>query len=210
MVTEVAAMGQRGFRVSAVAPRRTASQTRAPSAPTTVPTAKDAAINRAWTQRNEVGEPCPTAPVDQARGSFQIARANLGQMTHVHTPTPTRNQAHRRDNTIRPVSPPSRPGRRARSCVAMPPIRMPPRRLGIGTDFYQAAIRDNACPSEPMARDELQEVGRVRLRVAGVVELEGYAHLLLNGGDLVGGGGASLDEQEAPGGVPPATGYNLP
>src|SRR3712207_7730363 len=35
--------------------------------------------------------------------SFQIATANRGQMTHVQTPTPTRNSDHRRESTTRRV-----------------------------------------------------------------------------------------------------------
>jgi hypothetical protein len=69
--------------------------------------ANDTAMSAACTQRNEVGEPCPTVPADHARGSSQIASANLGQITHVHTPTPTRNHAHRLDKTMHPsIGPP--------------------------------------------------------------------------------------------------------
>ncbi len=62
--------------------------------------ANEAAMSTAWIQRNPVGAPTPTAPPDQARVSFQMASPNLGQITQVHTPTPTRNDDQPRDNTM--------------------------------------------------------------------------------------------------------------
>lgn len=57
-------------------------------------------MSSAWIQRKLVGVPCAISPVDQARESFQMARANLGQMTQVHIPTPIRNTAQLRDTTM--------------------------------------------------------------------------------------------------------------
>ncbi|WKU02905.1 hypothetical protein [Micromonospora sp. HUAS LYJ1] len=57
-------------------------------------------MSTAWIQRNPVGAPTPTAPPDQARVSFQMATPNLGQITQVHTPTPTRNNDQPRDRTM--------------------------------------------------------------------------------------------------------------
>lgn len=47
-----------------------------------------------------MAEPSPTVPDVQDRGSCQMATANLGQMTQVQTPTPTRKTAHPRDSTM--------------------------------------------------------------------------------------------------------------
>lgn len=62
-----------------------------------VPIARDATINAACTHRNDVGAPCPTEPVDQARESFQIASAKRGQMTQFQTPTPIKKAAQPRE-----------------------------------------------------------------------------------------------------------------
>ena len=65
-----------------------------------VPMASEAAISRACIQRKLVGVPSATSPADQERGSFQIATANLGQITQVHTPTAVRNSDQPRDSTM--------------------------------------------------------------------------------------------------------------
>lgn len=65
-----------------------------------VPMSRDAAISRAWIQRKPVAGNSPTLPVDQARGSFQMATANLGQITQVQIPTPVRKSAQPRDSTM--------------------------------------------------------------------------------------------------------------
>ncbi|MBQ1043906.1 hypothetical protein KBX35_22545 [Micromonospora sp. C32] len=62
--------------------------------------ARDAAMSSACTQRKPVGLPSATTPEDQARSSFQMAIANLGQIAQVHTPTATRNSDQPRDNTM--------------------------------------------------------------------------------------------------------------
>jgi hypothetical protein len=78
--------------------RRDASQARTPSTPTVVPMASEAAISTACTHRNAVGD-----PLWNDRSSSQMASPNRGQMTQVHTPTPTRNAAHRREMITGPV-----------------------------------------------------------------------------------------------------------
>nr|ACB47035.1 GntT-like protein [Micromonospora chersina] len=92
--------GAAGASPQAVGRRREASQPRTPSTPTVVPMAREAAMSRACTHRKLVGLPSPTVPADHARGSFQMATANLGQITQVQTPTPTRNSDQPRDNTM--------------------------------------------------------------------------------------------------------------
>ena len=65
-----------------------------------MPIVSEAAISSACTQRKLVAAPTPTVPVDQERGSFQMATANLGQMTQVQTPTPSRKSDQPRDSTM--------------------------------------------------------------------------------------------------------------
>jgi hypothetical protein len=140
-------------------PRRAARQPRTPSRPTVVPMASDAAMSSACAQRKPVGAPSPTVPVDQARGSFQMATANLGQMTQVHTPTATRKTDQPRDNTM--VSeyasgPGSRHGHRCHLAslrVDAPPgvrVPFPPRPVGSARRQRWASGRCGGC--EPTAR----------------------------------------------------------
>lgn len=80
-----------------MARRDAARHARMPSTPAVVPIARDATIKAACTHRNDVGVPCPTKPVDQARESSQMASANRGQMTQFQTPTPIRKAAQPRE-----------------------------------------------------------------------------------------------------------------
>lgn len=58
-----------------------------------VPSAIETTIRTACTHRNDVGvEP------SQDRSSFQIATANLGQITQFHRPATSRNTDHRRES----------------------------------------------------------------------------------------------------------------
>lgn len=65
-----------------------------------LPMTSEAAISNACTHRKLVAGHSPTTPCDQDLGSFQIATAKRGQITQVHTPTPTRNNDHPRVNTM--------------------------------------------------------------------------------------------------------------
>lgn len=65
-----------------------------------MPTTNDAAMSSACTHRKPVAGQSPTFPLAHDLGSFQMATANLGQITQVHTPTPVRKTAQPRDNTM--------------------------------------------------------------------------------------------------------------
>jgi hypothetical protein len=81
--------------------RVAARHARMPSTPAVVPMANEAMINAACTHRKDVGAPCPTEPVDQARPSSQMASANRGQMAQFQTPTPIRKAAQPREIVTR-------------------------------------------------------------------------------------------------------------
>lgn len=113
-----------------------------------VPMPSEAAISRACTHRKEVG--ALPGPSLHARGSRQMASANRGQISQVHTPTAVRNADQRRESTTaadyanradifyrgskfsvavvgRGATPPTLP---AASVAAMTPARRPGRRSG--------------------------------------------------------------------------------
>lgn len=73
-----------------------------PSTPTAVPMASEPPIRSACTQKKAVGDPCADVPLDHALGSSQIATANLGQITHIQTPTPVRKRDQLRESTMAP------------------------------------------------------------------------------------------------------------
>lgn len=75
------------------------SHARTPSTPTALPITSEAAISSACTQKKAVGRPSTNE-----RSSFQIASANRGHITQVHTPTTVRKIAHRRVMTMRQLS----------------------------------------------------------------------------------------------------------
>ena len=60
-----------------------------PSTPIAVPSARDTTVSARCTPKNAVMPAC------HDRGSFQMFFRNLGQMTQLHTPKATRNQATR-------------------------------------------------------------------------------------------------------------------